>query len=224
MKIAVVGSFIVFISESDLKVAMLNGFFALPNYCGHSMETRVSPSAISVILLLMAATSLMIMLSLYQINYMVHGDLYNFGLQFSYRWAMPYWILSGIIFGLSWTNIALSIVFTLYIQKKSRRKAGSLAPTQAEKAEAEVQKAEEKEQRTISEFIETQKQDLSLKEETPREKPVVEMTGNVAEVVETASEQETQAASQETEHVGQIAETQKVRIEEKESGQGQSVL
>jgi hypothetical protein len=90
------------------------------------MQTRVSPSAVSVILILMATTSVLIMLSLNQINSIVHGDLYAFDLKFSHEWAIPYWILSGIIFGLSGTNIALSLLFTAYVQKKSRRKAPSL--------------------------------------------------------------------------------------------------
>lgn len=87
------------------------------------MATRISPSAVSVILILMATTSALIMLSLNQINHIVHGDLYAFDLKFSHEWAMPYWILSGIIFGLSGTNIALSLLITAYVQKKSRRQA-----------------------------------------------------------------------------------------------------
>lgn len=183
------------------------------------METRVSPSAISVILLLMAATSLLIMLSLNQINYMIHRELYNFGLQFSYRWAMPYWILSGIVFGLSWTNIVLSIVFTLYVQKKSRRKAEPLAPIQER---VEVPKTEEKEQRTISEFI-VAPQDASLKNEAPRENPLAEIAESATEAVEVISKRETQTESHEAAQTGQAEDAPKIHVEE-ESGQGQSVL
>lgn len=193
------------------------------------MDTRINPSAASVILLLMAATSLLIMLSLNQINYMVHGDLYNFGLQFSYRWAMPYWILSGIVFGLSWTNIAVSIVFTLYIQKRSRTRALASSPIpQTERTEAMVLKADEKEQKKISEFLEAQKEEPLLKEETAIKEPIEEETEKADEAAEAENRQEPQVAFEETEQVGQIAETQETPIEtpiaKENNEQNQTVL
>ncbi|MCK4478532.1 hypothetical protein KAU88_08420 [Candidatus Bathyarchaeota archaeon] len=131
------------------------------------METNVNPSAISTVLILMAAASLFTMLSLNQVNYIVHGDLYNYGLQFSYRWAMPYWVLSGIIFGLSWVNIFLSIIVTLYIFKRSRKSTVVSENTlQAKKIEEAVQLREEKEQRKLSEYVKPQKEKPeALKEE-----------------------------------------------------------
>jgi hypothetical protein len=96
------------------------------------METQVNPSVISVILIAMAAASLFVMLSLNQINYLVHGDLYDYGLQFSYRWAMPYWVFSGIVFGLSWVNIFIATIITLYVVKKRRTQtAGQVHATAA---------------------------------------------------------------------------------------------
>ncbi len=86
------------------------------------MDTNINPTAVGAVLILMAAASLFIMLSLNQINYIVHGDLYLFGLQFSNRWAMPYWVISGLVFGLSWTNISLSAAVALYFFRKSRKK------------------------------------------------------------------------------------------------------
>jgi len=177
------------------------------------MDTRISPSATSVILLLMAVTSLLIMLSLNQINYMVHGDLYNFGLQFSYRWAMPYWILSGIVFGLSWTNIAVSIVFTLYIQKKSRTRTLASAPiTQTERKETVTLKSDEKEQKKISEFLDATKEESVLREEAVIKEPIEEETVKPHEIAEAENEQETQTASEETEQIGQIVENQETPI------------
>ena len=87
------------------------------------MEININPSVVSGVLIAMAAVSLFTMLSLNQIGSIVYSDLYSFGLEFSYRWAMPYWVFSGIIFGLSWTNIVLSIIVTLYVFKKSRNPA-----------------------------------------------------------------------------------------------------
>lgn len=87
------------------------------------MEANINLSALSAVLVSMAAGSLASMFSLTQINQIVHGELYNFGLQFSYRWALPYWLYSGIVFGLSWISISLSIVVAFYIFNKNRVKA-----------------------------------------------------------------------------------------------------
>lgn len=161
----------------------------------------------------MAVTSLLIMLSLNQINYMVHGDLYSFGLEFSYRWAMPYWILSGIVFGLSWTNIAVSIVFTLYIQKKSRKRALVSAPTpQTERTETMTLKSDDKEQQKISEFLDAQKEEAVLKEEAVVKELVEEETVKPDEIAEAENEQEPQIVSGETEQIGQIVENQETPI------------
>lgn len=93
------------------------------------METQVNPSVISVVLVAMAAASLVIMLSLNQINYLVHGALYDFGLTFSYRWAMPYWVFSGVLFGLSWANIFIAIIITVHVVRKSRKQTAAVDQT-----------------------------------------------------------------------------------------------
>ncbi|MCW3981488.1 MAG: hypothetical protein NWF11_08470 [Candidatus Bathyarchaeota archaeon] len=92
------------------------------------METSINLSATGLLLILVAASSLFVMFSLNHINYIVHGELYNFGLQFSYRWAMPYWIFSGMVFSFCWVNILLSIVLTFYLLKKNREKAQHSIP------------------------------------------------------------------------------------------------
>lgn len=89
------------------------------------MEANINLSALSAVLVAMAAGSLATMFSLTQINQIVHGELYNFGLQFSYRWALPYWLYSGIVFGLSWISISLSIVIAFYMFNKNRVKAAA---------------------------------------------------------------------------------------------------
>jgi hypothetical protein len=177
------------------------------------MDAHISPSATSAVLLLMAVTSLLIMFSLNQINYIVHGDLYNFGLQFSYRWAMPYWILSGIVFGLSWTNIAVSIAFTLYIHKKSKKQTLAPAPAlQTKRTEASALRADEKEQKKISEFLDAQKGESPLKEETSVKELVEEETVTADEIVEAENKQEPQVISEETEQIGQIVENEETPI------------
>lgn len=134
------------------------------------METDINSSAISVVLILMAIASLFTMLSLNQISYIVHGDLYNYGLQFSYKWAMLYWVSSGVVFGLSWVNIALSIIITLYVFKKSRRSLVSEHLSQSEKIDARAQ-------RRINEYVESQKEELPPTEEEHLVTPNKELIG-----------------------------------------------
>jgi hypothetical protein len=87
------------------------------------MHAKVNPSTISAVLISMATASLVTMLSLNHISHIIHADLYNYGLRFSYRWAMPYWVFSGIIFGFCWTNIAISMIITFYVYRKNRKVA-----------------------------------------------------------------------------------------------------
>ncbi len=115
------------------------------------METKVNLSATRMLLIAMAAASLFIMLSLNQINYLVHGDLYNYGLQFSYVWAMPYWVFSGIVFGLCWINIAITSLAAIYVFKKGRK---TVPVNQENRVESGTQ-IEEKGQRKLSEFVQS---------------------------------------------------------------------
>jgi len=190
------------------------------------MEADVNPTVISVVLILMAVASLFTMISLNQINYIVHGDLYDFGLRFSYRWAMPYWIFSGIIFGLSWVNIAISIIVTLYLFNKSRKQTwDSETPLQ--------ESLEEKEQRKLSEYIKPQQEEELP---TPKEEPVEtsseefveEEVRQPEEPLEVAEAHETQESQVDRAPVEEEAEpsreTEEVPIPPEDIEQRQSVL
>ncbi len=117
------------------------------------METAINLSATGLLLILVAASSLFVMLSLNHINYIVHGELYDFGLAFSYRWAMPYWILSGIVFSFCWVNIAIALSLTFYLLKKSRVKSPHVIPqdTVLEREQCETL-CEESHQSTLSDY------------------------------------------------------------------------
>ncbi len=162
------------------------------------MDTNVSPSAISVVLLLMAAASLCVMLSLNQINYIVHGDLYNYGLQFSYRWAMPYWILSGAVFGLSWTNITIAIVVTVYLFRKSRKQGAPTASDyETERTDAADQFEVDKEQRKMSEFLRREKGIAVPREDNASQEVIKEAVVLVEEKAD-APKQQQQVTAQAT--------------------------
>lgn len=102
---------------------------------GALVKISINLSVVILALIVMAVVSFFVMVSVTQIDQLVHGVLYDFGLRFSYRWAMPYWIYSGVIVGLSWFNIVASTALIYYIFTRSKR---SPRPEiqQAEKIEA----------------------------------------------------------------------------------------
>ena len=98
------------------------------------VKVNINYSAVVLPLIVMAVASFFVMVSVTQIDRIVHGVLYDFGLQFSYRWAMPYWTSSGIIVGLSWFNIVASITLIYHIFRGKR--SPRLEIQQAEEIEA----------------------------------------------------------------------------------------
>lgn len=218
------------ISKSDFNITTLNGFFTALNYQGHHMETNINPSTMSAVLILMATASLFTMLSLSQINYIVHGDLYDYGLQFSYRWAMPYWVLSGIVFGLSWVNITTSIIVTLYIFKKRRKQTlDSENIPKAEKIEEAARLKEEKAQRKLSEYVEPQREEVIAPKEEPVETSCKELIEEEIkepkETMDTVEAQETQTDQQTTEEeIEPSKETEEVPIPPEDIEKRQSIL
>jgi hypothetical protein len=192
------------------------------------MEASVNSSALSAVLIALAACSLFTMLSLNQMNYIVQGDLYNYGLQFSYRWAMPYWVFSGIVFGLSWTNIFLSIIVALYIFRRSRKHASASGNIQAKTTETAEQSTGEKKQRKLNEFLEPQNSETTKPKETSNEELVDEAEIKQPEesIGPSKAAQELQAApsKQETEEAEPSKETEEVHTQPKDAEQPQSVL
>ncbi len=124
------------------------------------METNINPSVTGAALVLMAAASLFTMLSLSQINHIVHSDLSTYGLQFSYRWAMPYWVFSGAVFVLAWVNISIPIIAAFYILKRSRPEHVSMETLKEHRDYDTTQPEEEDGQLHLSEFAESQKDSL----------------------------------------------------------------
>lgn len=82
---------------------------------------RAANKVTSMILLVMATTSLTTMFLLLQIDGIVHRDLYRYGLQFSAQWAEHYWTIAGIIFAVGWSNIISALALQFYIFVSWRR-------------------------------------------------------------------------------------------------------
>jgi hypothetical protein len=111
-------------------------------------------SPVSIILVIIAASSLISMIGLFQVDRMINYDLYDYGLKFSYGWAMPYWTLTKLMFAMGWFNIIVAITFHLYLLAYGTR------PTKQFETEVEkdTSRAEiiEKTQPIKEEKIETQ--------------------------------------------------------------------
>jgi uncharacterized membrane protein len=97
---------------------------------------KSSSDATSWAVVLMAATSVVLMVCLYQIDNIVHGTLYNYGLQFSYNWAGPYWKMTQLGFAVGWVNIIVAFVVQLNAVARER------ANEKAQKSEKEQKQGE----------------------------------------------------------------------------------
>ncbi len=124
-----------YIAKKDVKLEyeltkLMVYFTALESAGGVSMRLGVNRSAFASALIIMAVISLLIMICLTRLDFIVHSVLYNFGVRFSYRWAMPYWTSSAVIIGLSWFNIGASFTLVYYVSRR-RKPSPSLITEQA---------------------------------------------------------------------------------------------
>jgi uncharacterized membrane protein len=76
----------------------------------------------SWVLVVMAEASLISMIAAFSLNRIVTHNLYSYGLQFSYGWAIPYWNMVGVIFALAWVNIMAAIALQVYLTRKTKEK------------------------------------------------------------------------------------------------------
>jgi hypothetical protein len=66
------------------------------------------------VLLVMAAAAFISMAAAYLSFNIVNNELYLYGLNFNYGWAIPYWNATAIIFVMSWVSIIAAITFQIY--------------------------------------------------------------------------------------------------------------
>jgi hypothetical protein len=99
---------------------------------------------ISLILILIAGASLVSMLATLSIDHIINHDLYNYGLQFSTRWAVPYWTTVAVVFSMGWFIILTAIAFELHlvIQRFRRSSEPEVPITQQEPIQKETPKRE----------------------------------------------------------------------------------
>ena len=77
---------------------------------------------VSIVLILLAGASLVSMLATLNIDHIINHDLYNYGLQFSSQWAVPYWRMAAIVFSMGWFIILTSVAFEIHFVMQWRRR------------------------------------------------------------------------------------------------------
>jgi len=80
------------------------------------MEISIKPKVLLLLLFTGVASVLISVFFVFQIDYIVHHTLYEFGLRFSYEWAERYWIYIRLILGLLGLTVVLNCVSAAYIQ------------------------------------------------------------------------------------------------------------
>ena len=166
-------------------------------------------SAISAVLVIVAASSLISMIGLFQIDRIVNQDLYQYGLEFSYAWAMPYWTITKLIFATGWFNIIAAIAFHLYILAYGQKETQQIEPqTEKQAYNTEIiettpiikeEKTEPEPETKPTEPVEQQKEQELKPTETVEEKP--------KEAQASITETQTQAEEKKEETPTPVADT-----------------
>jgi len=68
----------------------------------------------NLVLVVMAAASLVMMIAAYIVDIMVNGDFYSYGLHFNYNWFIQFKNVIGIVYAMAWVNIILALAFQVY--------------------------------------------------------------------------------------------------------------
>jgi hypothetical protein len=99
---------------------------------------RVLQGIGNLVLVVMAATSLVIMVAAYFADIMVNGDLYYYGLYFNVDWYLPFKNLIGLVYAMAWVNIVVAIGFQMYRIRTIRKDKLSEPMNNAGKRKADV--------------------------------------------------------------------------------------
>jgi hypothetical protein len=120
-------------------------------------NTRVVSWAVIV----MAACSLFSMIGTLRIDEIINHDLYQYGLQFSYAWATPYWITAGFVFAMGWLNLIMATLIHAHALAL-RRKSSKQVVSQAEKETTRTKKIEKSEEEKPTPTAEAQEQPIEM--------------------------------------------------------------
>ena len=123
----------------------------------------------------MAVASLISMLGTLRIDSIINHTLYSYGLQFSTKWAIPYWTTAAIVFSMGWFIIIIAGAFELHLLMKrwhGRTRLETPSILLREQAQKETQRAET----SLNEKPEKQEVKTLITEPSSTEKPEKEET------------------------------------------------
>jgi hypothetical protein len=80
----------------------------------HGAKTVPNRSTVVLLLLIGACAAIMSMVLFTRLETIVHVDLYQFGLQFSEEWAIPYWFHGRLFLGLTGVSVIVDCVSLAY--------------------------------------------------------------------------------------------------------------
>lgn len=90
-----------------------------------ALKFRLNYKLLMIINIIGIGLAIGAIVSLFQVDMVVHGTLYDYGLQFYYDWAMPYWMFErlaiGFFTGVAAAN-AFSLVYILFAEKDWKQK------------------------------------------------------------------------------------------------------
>jgi uncharacterized Zn-finger protein len=103
-------------------------------------EVLENSSFVRVVLVLWLVSSFFLLFLLGRIDWIVHGDLYDFGLQFSPVWATPYWTLLRLTYVcLAVPSVLSAIVLGLDVWREIKSKKPVSRRSVAKRAGVKVQ-------------------------------------------------------------------------------------
>jgi len=153
-------------------------------------------SKVSLILVVMAAASLVSMLATLNIDRIINHDLYGYGLQFNTNWADQYWTMTAIVFSMGWLIIAISIAYELnLVAHRLHRHPEAEAPAvheelvQPETPRIEAKPIEKPEEEEVEETVEEEVKTTGLAVKTddvpPEPQLILEETPKTAQATVT---------------------------------------
>jgi FtsZ-interacting cell division protein ZipA len=118
----------------------------------------------------MAVASLISMLGTLRIDGIINHTLYGYGLQFSTKWAIPYWTTAAIVFSMGWFIIIIAGAFELHLLMKrwhGRNRLETPSILLREQAQKETPRAET----SLNEKPEKEEVKAPITEPSSTEKP-----------------------------------------------------
>jgi phosphotransferase system glucose/maltose/N-acetylglucosamine-specific IIC component len=92
------------------------------------LKLKLSLKVLLITYALATALSIIVILLTCQIDQIIHGQLYDYGLKFNYQWAAPYWTYEWLIIGLLVCAVVINLLSISYLalSRKTRHQKQTL--------------------------------------------------------------------------------------------------